>query len=390
MTENHQDMTLNASEGDLHELVQGNSTFACTLYRVLCNDDGNLFVSPFSISCALAMTYAGAHGRTERQMAETLHLTLSQDRMHPAFQTLAQKLIPPSEGRDSFQISLANRIWGQTGYEFLPAFLDTLSAFYSVGLHALNFSKDPEAARKIINDWVLDKTEGKIKDLIPPGNITKLTSLVLTNAIYFKGKWQRPFKEAKTRKGSFTRLDGRKVRVQMMSQDSVFNYTQGESYQAVELPYRDTQCSMLFILPKEGHFEGVEANLSPSFISRISTDLDFQMVDLSVPKYKFKSGFMLSRTLQQMGMIDAFGDADFSGMTGKRDLYISQVIHKAFVAVDEEGTEAAAATAVTMVRMGLSAPTGVKMKMDRPFLFIIRDNATGTILFIGRVLDPRN
>lgn len=376
-----------ASEADIAELVSGNNAFAADLYHALRQPaSGNLFYSPYSISTALAMTYAGARGETERQMANTLHYTLPQARLHPAFNALDTGLVSCGK-QETFQLCIANALWGQKDYAFLPAFLDTLAENYGAGLRALDFIGASESARQTINQWVSNQTKGKIKDLIKPGILDARVRLVLTNAIYFKGKWKSPFEKESTAEGPFTRLDGSVVNVPMMDQTHVFKYAEGEDYQAIELPYRDSEIAMLVVLPRAGQFEQVEAAFSNDLMAEIIARLGDERVNLTLPKFTFESEFQLSEVLKQMGMAAAFEDADFSGMTGKRDLYISEVIHKAFVAVDEEGTEAAAATAVVM-RLTGALVGRVEMKVDRPFLFIIRDTRSGAVLFVGRVLDP--
>ncbi len=379
-----------ATGAETAELVAGNSAFAFDLYQALRQDAaGNLFYSPHSISLALAMTYAGARGETEKQMATTLHYTLPQEQLHSAFNSLDATLAGYSdpENEDAFRLNIANAIWGQDGYEFLPPFLDTLAENYGAGLRTVDYINATEAARQTINDWVSDETEKKIQDLIPPGTLDSLVRLVLTNAIYFNGKWVLPFEENNTHDAPFTLLDSSTVTVPMMSQAENLRYGQGDGYQAVELPYRDSSLTMLLILPEIGRFEELEQSLSAELVAAVTGELSPQQVNLMLPKFTFESEFNLSETLIQLGMPAAFVDADFAGMTGNRDLFISEVVHKAYVAVDEEGTEAAAATAVIM-RLTAIVDESVQMMLDHPFLFLIRDNSTGAILFLGRVLDP--
>jgi serpin B len=384
-------LTSDATDAETAELVVGNSAFAFDLYQRLREEqDGNLFYSPYSISLALAMTYAGARGETEQQMATTMHYTLPRERLHPAFNALDTALTSYGDDKDedAFQLNIASAIWGQEGYKFLPTFLDTLAENYGAGLRTLDFVNKTEAARQTINDWVSDQTEEKIQDLIPKGMLDPLVRLVLTNAIYFNGKWVLPFEKSNTHDEPFTLLDGSTVSVPMMSQIGNFKYAEGNGYQAVESPYRDSSVAMLFILPEAGRFEEMQGTFSAESVTAITEDLTPQQVRLFVPKFTFESEFNLSETLIQLGMPAAFGNADFSGMTGNRDLFISDVVHKAFVAVDEEGTEAAAATAVIMKKGAPMIEDAILMKLDHPFLFLIRDNDTGTILFIGRVLNP--
>ncbi|MCG2769685.1 MAG: serpin family protein [Anaerolineae bacterium] len=384
------------SDTDLAELVGGNSAFAYDLYQAWREQEGNLFYSPYSISVALAMTYAGARGETEKQMAETLHFLLSQYALHPALNALDQELArraaaAESEEDEAFRLSIANSIWGQVGYDFLPAFLDLLAENYGAGLRLTDFAKDPDKSRVIINDWISDQTEARIKDLIPEGGITPLTRLVLANAIYFKATWLHQFDESRTRDWEFNLLNGEQVSVPMMSLSDPPSllYARGNGYQAVELPYVGNQVAMTIIMPDAGEFEEFEAGLDAARMEEILAGLDYESVALRLPKFSFESSFSMAQTLAAMGMPDAvsIADADFSGMDGTHDLYIQNVFHKAFVAVDEAGTEAAAATAVVV---GLKAlmPSGIELTIDHPFIFLIRDTVTGSVLFVGRVLNP--
>jgi serpin B len=378
--------------GELASVVAGNTAFAFDLYRELRTAPGNLFLSPHSISVALAMTYAGARGETERQMADTLHFGLGQDRLHPAFNALSLELaarganVPADEGR-GFELHIVNAIWGQSGWAFLPAFLDTLAVDYGAGLRLLDFEREPDRCRVIINDWVSEETKKRIQDLIPPGLITPTTTLVLTNAIYFDAAWEHQFEAHATRPGPFTRLDGTQVQADLMSQQSEFGYAEDDNCQALELPYRGGELSMVILLPGKGEFQAFEDSLNSERVETMIAALKPTRVRVVVPKCTYQSSFSLGNTLAAMGMPAAFHDADFSGMDGSQRLFISEVVHKAFVKIDEEGTEAAAATAVIMER-GAPPPSGVEFRADHPFIFLIRDLKTGAILFLGRVLDP--
>ncbi|HEY42734.1 MAG TPA: serpin family protein [Anaerolineae bacterium] len=377
---------------DLAELTVGNTAFALDLYQSLREGEGNLFFSPYSISLALAMTYAGARGETEREMAQTLHFTLSQDGLHHTFNALDLQLshrgeeIDEQEG-EPFRLNIANSIWGQRGYDFLPEFLDTLAMNYGAGLRIVDYIEATEEARQMINQWVSDRTEGKIKDLIQPGVLNELTRLVLANAIYFNAGWFFPFAEEETREGTFQLVDGGQVSVPMMSQTETLRYSGGDRYQVVELPYVGREMAMVILLPEKGMFEAFEMGLNNERLSQIFADLNSQSVALTMPKFEYESEFSLKETLSKMGMHSAFTDADFSGMDGTRNLFISEVVHKAFVSVDETGTEAAAATAV-IVELVAAPSAPVEMTVDRPFIYLIRDLKTGTFLFVGRVLNP--
>ena len=322
--------------------------------RRLEKKEGNLFYSPYSISLALAMTYAGARGETAEQMADTLKFLLEQERLHPAFNWLDAELASRGEGAqgkdgEGFRLNIVNAIWGQKDYSFLSTFLDILAENYGAGLRILDFITETEASRLAINQWVSNQTEERIKDLIPEGAIDALTRLVLTNAIYFNAAWEYPFDEKVTADGPFYLLDGGQVIVPMMKQTESFGYTEGEGYQAVELLYDGGELSMVILLPASGKFEAFEEGLQAQQVDAIINGLQTTQVTLTMPKFEFESEFSLKDTLAEMGMPIAFsGGADFSGMTGNPELFISDVVHKAFVAVDEAGTEAAAATAVIM------------------------------------------
>jgi len=380
------------------ELVEGNTTFALDLYHALSQAEGNLFFSPYSISLALAMTYAGARSTTEEQMAETLHFaTLGQDRLHPAFNALALRLASrgkdtgnteetEEEEKDRFQLHVANALWGQDGYGFLPAFLDVLAEDYGAGVQTADFIDAPEQARMMINRWTSDETDGKIEDLLPPGSITPLTRLVLTNAIYFNATWKHRFDEGFTHDSPFTLLDGNQTTVSMMKQIKQFRYVEGKEYQAVELPYVGDELSMVILLPAVDQFEKFSRELNAEQVRDILNNMvDTEDIYLYMPKFEYASGFNLKATLSDLGMPEAFvfGTEDFSGMDGSRELFIGDVFHKAFVSVDENGTEAAGGTAAPM-----PCALATEVKLDHPFIFLIRDIETGTILFMGRVMDP--
>lgn len=384
-----------ANATDLSALVSGDNAFAFDLFRHISADPGNLVFSPYSISIALAMTYAGAGGDTALQMAQAMHFTLAQDQLHPAFNQLALELDQEGQTQGvpadkAFKLNVVNALWGQDGFPFLSAYLDLLAENYGAGMHLLDFRKDPEGARKVINDWVSQQTAKRINDIIPPGAIDPLTRLVLSNAIYFKADWASEFSKDSTRDAPFTLLDGSQVSVPMMSQHSRFRYSEGDGLQALELPYAGGQLSMILLLPQQGKFNDVQTSLDAEKLDGLVAGLQVQEVNLWLPKFKFEYPLDLKDSLQKMGMIDAFdpNQADLSGMDGSRDLYISAVLHKAFVAVDEAGTEAAAATVVSVEASSMPAGSPVEFKVDRPFFFLIRDNASGAMLFLGRVLNP--
>ena len=339
------------------------------------------------------MTYAGARGETERQISNALHFILPQDKLHPAFNALDLQLASRGEGSSGqdgkgFRLNIANAIWGQQGYDFLQDFLDKLAENYGAGMRIANFIEAPENSRVTINDWVAHQTEDKIKDLIPSGAIDNLTRLVLTNAIYFNAAWLHPFDVRATAEGDFHLLTGgNSIKAPMMRQTESFGYVRGTGYQAVELLYDGSEISMVILLPDKGNFDTFENTLNAELVSQISKNLSRNRIELTMPSFEFEAQFKLGATLQKMGMSDAFNPqlADFSGMDGTKDLSISDAFHKAFVLVNENGTEAAAATGVGVGVTSLPP----RVAVDRPFIFLIRDIATNTTLFVGRVMDPR-
>jgi len=382
-----------APSGDLATLVQGNNRFGLELYRSLSGQDGNLFFSPFSISLALAMTYAGARGDTEAQMADALNFDLPQERLHLAYNQLDLDLATHGETKTAdgqpLQLAIANAVWAQQGHPFLQAYLDLIAMNYGAGIHLADFITQPDAARREINDWVAGQTKDKIKDLLPEGVPDPMTRMVLVNAIYFKADWVRQFDPNSTSDQPFHLLDGSEVQARMMSRGLGIPYAQGNGYQAVELPYVGGTAAMDILVPDEGNFTQFETALDAGRLVQILGDMQPTSVQFGMPRFSFTSQFGLADQLSALGMADAFDPvlADFSGMDGQRDLYVSAVIHKAFVAVDEKGTEAAAATGVIMEATG--APLfEVNLTIDRPFIFLIRDLPSGQILFVGRVLDP--
>lgn len=386
------------ADGDLATLTGGMNAFAFDLFQQVRGDHDNLFFSPLSIHQALGMTWAGARGQTADEMAAALHFDLPQDRLHPAANRL--DLMLSSRGAEvdcasadcpqgqRFQLSIANSLWGQTGYPFLDAFLDTLAVNYGAGLQLLDFMADPDAAREIINTWVEDATNDRIQDLLPQGSVGADTRLVLTNAIYFKASWQTPFVEGATADAAFTLAGGDAVQVPTMRVSEGFQAHTGADYDAVRLPYFGGALSMILVAPPAGQLEAFEAGLTAETFAALRAGLQPAMLELSVPKFTFETDLPLTQVLQAMGMEQAFtGAADLSGMNGTGGLQITDVLHKAFVGIDEEGTEAAAATAVVVGET--SVPTFEPMAIDRPFLFFIVDEPTGSVLFLGRVADPR-
>lgn len=379
----------NTSASDMNSVAAGNNQFAWQLYGKLSaeNKNGNLFFSPYSISTALCMTYAGAKGNTEKQMADVLHFTLPQERLHPAFGSLEKGL--NEQGKEGvFDLTVANALWPQKGFKFLDLFTGLVNKNYSAGLNEVDYAGDTEGARQTINKWVEEKTKDKIKELIKPGVLDKLTRMVLTNAIYFKGRWQFEFDKKDTKDTPFNITASSQKPVPMMYIKKEFRYSDLQDFQILELGYKGDALSMIIVLPKE--IDGIgklEKSLTAENLGIWIAKMRRQEVLVYLPRFKFTAEFSLGQILAGMGMPEAFSaNADFSGMTGRKDLFISAVLHKAFVEVNEEGTEAAAATAVVM-RLTAARQETI-FRADHPFIFLIRDNKINSILFMGRVCDP--
>jgi serpin B len=375
----------------LDQQVAANNDFAFDLYRSLYLENGNLFYSPYSISIAVAMAYAGARGETEQQMGATMHYVLPQDQLHPVFNVLDQSLNTSDGDETGFQLDVANSLWGQDQFPFLPDFLTLIARNYGAGVRLVDFTSNAhrEAARQTINDWVSQQTNKKIKELLPREMLNDLTRLILVNAIYFKGEWQDPFENG-TSDAPFILPDGQQVNVPTMSRRADAPYVQGDGYQAVGLPYKGDRAEMIIMMPDPDRFSEFEQTLDQKLFDRILARLENRDVKLYMPKFHFEFSKDMKDNLEGMGMPAAFDpdQADFSGIYDQKlepNLFISHIAHKAFVAVDEKGTEAAAATG--LVAEMVSMP--VTLSIDHPFIFIIRDPQTGSILFVGRVLDPR-
>lgn len=371
---------------DAANVVEGNTVFACELYAHLRKQEGNLFLSPHSISTALGMTYGGARGKTAEEMATTLHFSLEQARLHPAFAELDRSL--NAQKNRKARLSVANALWGAKDYGFLPEFLKVTKANYGAGLQELDFRNATEASRKTINGWVERETQDRIKDLIPEGVLQKDTRLVLTNAIYFKAAWMSQFNPKATKKEDFHVTANKKIAVDMMHQNDTMRFLDGKTFTVVELPYENYELSMLVFLPKQvDGLADFEKTLTAANLEQWQKKMAIHSVTLALPKFKITSEFKLKEALSQMGMPLAFSQrADFSGMTSREQLFIDAVLHKAFVDVHEKGTEAAAATAV--IARPTSAPPPATFRADHPFVFLIRDNQTKSVLFMGRVTNP--
>jgi serpin B len=376
----------------LNDIVAGNNAFAIELYQKLKNAEGNLFFSPYSISTALAMTYAGARANTEKQMAATMHFDLDQKKFHDGFGEF-QSHLNEYEKKGDVKLEVANSLWMQKDYAFLPAFLEETKK-YDAGLNYINFISETEKARLAINTWIEKKTNDKIQNLIVLGVLDAATRLVLANAIYFKGKWAVSFDSSATKNMPFYVQSDDSVTVPIMClKGHEFGFMENSDNQCLEMPYAGKDLSMFVILPKKRtSLNELEKSFTEENLTAWTRSIYKEKVLVFIPRFKALKSFMLNKVLYSMGMHDAFGGAaDFSGMTGVKDLYISDVIHQAFIDVNEEGTEAAAATAVVMKRMGtLKAALPPTFRADHPFIFLIRDNHSGAILFMGRITDPRS
>ena len=372
-------------------IVKGNSEFALDLYSQLRGEPGNLFFSPYSLSTALAMTFAGAGGETAGQMATVQHFPRYADQLHPAFAALMREL---QGGRtEGYALHLANALWGQKGHPFRADFLKLTEQYYCAVLREVDFVEATEEARQTINAWVEQQTQGKIKDLLEPGILNDLTRLVLTNAIYFKGAWATPFEHALTRDVSFQVTPQQQVMVPMMHHTSRFSYLETDDFQALELPYSGGRMALMVVLPRkvDGLAE-IERTLTVDNLTRWIGNLRPRKVAVELPRFKVTGTFLLNDVLSRMGMPLPFDDtrADFSQMDeGPPGLYLFAVVHKAFVDVNEEGTEAAAATAAVMSLRGMTTEKPAVFRADHPFVFLIRDLSTGSLLFLGRLVHPQ-
>jgi serpin B len=376
---------VNAQYGSESPMARSNNTFAFNLYQRVKGQDGNLIFSPYSISQALGMLYLGAGGTTQQQIAETLALPAPEDIDFIELGSIMNA--PPRYEEVLFQLNVANSLWAQQGYALHPDYVNSLSEYYGVQLEQVDFSA-PDQAAQVINDWVSQQTQDKIQNLVDPSSLDPLTRLILVNAIYLNAGWALMFDENGTEDAPFTLLDGTQVTVPTMHQDNQHTYVGTETYQVVQLDYQQPNFGMIVILPDQGQFEAVEAMLSNEFYETLLTQL-FMSYNLKValPRFKIDSSFDLAETLGQMGMPAAFSpEADFSGIADD-SLFVNGVIHQAFISVDEKGTEAAAATEIGM---GGGGPPNepIIFNANRPFIYIIYEQSSSAILFIGRVLDP--
>jgi serpin B len=373
---------------------------AVDLYGEIRSTEGNLAFSPYSVTLALGMAYSGARGATESQMARALHLNLPQANVSEAFAEVTSRVL--SSGKEgAVEMDIANALWAEKSYPLLKEYLESvkayseprgwLSRFFDQGLYRqLDFKHNADASRNTINKWVEDHTKNKIKDLLAPGSVNQLTRLVLTSAIYFNGKWQNQFYRELTKDDTFTTMNGATSIVPMMHQEALFGYAEEPGLQVLEMQYRGQDLSMVVLLPaKEQSFKDFEQSITYDKLEQGTGKLPLKVVKVFLPRFKMTSEFDLTQPLSKLGMKDAFTNADFSGMTGNTDLFISRVMHKVFVDTNEDGTEAAAASAI-MSRSGTmkNSPSVPIFRADHPFVLLIRHRPSNSILFLGRVTDP--
>ena len=376
------------------KVVEASNQFALDLYSALSaeNPDGNLFFSPWSISSALAITYEGARGTTADEIRSVFHFPDDDFTRWNGYKEVIEGL---NAGNSGFALETANALWAEETYPLLPSYLTTTDKYYSAHVTNVDFVNSPEESRETINQWVEEMTRDRIKDLLPAGSIDSATTLVITNAIYFKGTWATQFKPENTAEETFTVSPTTSVSVPMMKRtDSGANYwyTETDTVQVLGMPYAHQggrELSMLVILPKDDDLNAAEQALDAGKLAELRQSLTYRQVMVFFPKFKLETGYQMRDTLSGMGMASVFtpGEADLSGMDGTKDLFVSEVFHKAYVEVNEEGTEAAAATAVPVSR-GFAEVTIPVFRADHPFIFMILDSENGNILFMGRVMNP--
>jgi len=383
-----------ASNQNISKQAESINTFAIALYHQCEKEGKSLFMSPYSITAALAMTAAGAMGNTKQQIRDALKVSLDGDAFDQALNAIDQSLAAHAAATDGITLNIVNSTWMQSGWDFKVSYLDHLAQYYGAGVNLLDFMTKPEDCRLIINTWVAGQTNDKIRNLLPENSIQSSTRFVLTNAIYFLADWQYSFNPQYTSAREFTLLDKSKISVPIMSYnkpDSMAKmyYARGHGVRALDFPYKGDRLAMTVLLPDLDSFAVVENALSAPMLKQLVDSLKEEKLPVSLPKFKFTFGSAsLKDAFKALGMTDAFipSLADFSGMDGSRSLFIDNIYHKAFISVDEKGTEAAAATAVMGGQTSLRDP--VIFLVDRPFIFAIRDKQTGTVLFIGRIINP--
>ncbi|MDG6223882.1 MAG: serpin family protein [Candidatus Thermoplasmatota archaeon] len=378
-----------ATQQGVEDMSGALNRFGIDMYLKLSENGENAFISPYSIFTALSMTYEGARNDTAGQMHDMMYLPEDDLSRRASFARM-QNLIRNNSGE--FELSSANRIWPQEGYPFLPSFFDLIVQYYYGGVQELDFENDPDGSRQTINAWVKEQTRDRIKDLIPEGAIDPLTVMVLTNAIYFYGEWLYEFNKKDTKEEDFTLSSGSTVKAPMMSMkvEQGLNYYEDDSLQAVELPYKGEELSMIVLLPSGNDISSLERSFSADKLNDVLSGMNGSEVNVHMPRFEIEADHSLKEPLEALGMVDAFDPAraDLSGLNaGIEPLFVSAVLHKSFVKVNEEGTEAAAATAVIVGRLSIG-PEIPTFKADRPFMFLIMHKETNSILFMGKVSDP--
>jgi len=378
-----------ATPAGINSVVSANNQFALDLYSRLKNDDGNIFFSPYSISTALAMTYEGARGKTANEMQSVFHFPTDGSLRKSSFAAIHNQLNKPDA---KYKLNIANALWAQNNYKFLNDYLTTLQQYYAGKATNVDFKNSTEEARQTINKWVESKTNNKIKDLFPQGSLNDMTRLVLTNAIYFKGTWIKQFEKSQTKDDDFRVSSADTIKAPMMrrtDKNAKFNYAEDDNTQILEMPYEGDKLSMMVLLPKNDNLSSLESSLSLEKINDWRNKLREQRVDVFMPKFTFDTKYFMNETLAKMGMPTAFTyGADLSGMDGTQNLFIQTVIHQAFVDVNEEGTEAAAGSGVSIGIKSIAPQTTI-FRADHPFIFVIQDKDNGNILFLGRVVNPK-
>lgn len=379
-------------------LANSNNEFAFNLYKNLENTPGNICFSPFSISSALAMVYNGAKDETKDQMAEVLKFSKFSNNLNESFSVLNRFFAKPShEALTDLQLDIVNSLWIQSGFQIQPQFLDDMARYFKVAVQRVDFLRQREIARRDMNYFVKEKTRGKITDLVQPNDLLESTKLVLLSSLYMKAKWKKPFNKHQTKTDSFFVSPDKTIEVEMMKDTENYRYYKSaDKFAAVEIPYIHPEehlpdLNFLILLPEDRFgIHELEKKMSTETLKDILAHLESEQMTLYLPKFSFTMRFSLKNTLIKMGMKSAFdSSADFSGITGTKDLQIGEVSHKVYIAVDENGTEAAAATAVSMNMKAMLQPKELlNFRVDHPFLFIIYEKMTGSILFYGRVVNP--
>lgn len=397
-----------SEEEPLYTLTLSQTAFAVDMYDKIAGllGEDNFIFSPYSLNIALAMVYAGAEGDTEQQMKEAMHFSLSETELYETISDLRNTLASRSEIPENmyryehyteppqlFHLNIANRLWLQDDYNIQQNYLDLLENYFNVGLGMVDFSGNMDHAIETINKWVSDQTQEKIPELIPRGALDQLTRFVITNAIYFKANWADQFNEYNTHPETFYLINGEEIEIAMMEQERSYRYTRREDYQAIAIPYEGSDVVMMVLMPDEGKFHQVENSLEAEDYAQLYNQTRGQLVELLLPRWKYRTSSVLSNVFQELGMVDAFSPsrANFSDITNEEDIFIGCVIHEAYIKVNEEGTEAAAATAIGMAGAagpGQDPPQPIVFKVDHPFIYYIFDIDTQSILFMGRVMNP--